>query len=302
MSGRIFYYLERAKLRVKKQGIGALFSESFFFLLRRKFFLQFLFESFEYHVLASFRDSQATVQNILKHDPITAKRVVLYVSFDAQSRIAEHVVKQLTAFQGQGYQSVFVSTSPEISENDLNKIKNLVSICVLRKNEGYDFASWKVAYSFIAEQAKNLESLVLMNDSCLGPEYDLTETLSLMRSESDVVYGISKSEEIAEHIQSYFYHFGATVLKQVFSHEFFKRIRVVHSKWAVVRYFEIGGSTFLIKNGVKLKALVDSTSPMVKEKMIEAGLTEPTREPLASEWVRLRMSPFYKRSNLKHSQ
>jgi lipopolysaccharide biosynthesis protein len=80
-----------------------------------------------------------------------------------------------------------------------------------RENEGYDFASYKLVYRPIGEAIHSTplpESLILMNDSCLGPFGDLQGITDKMIASHDAVFGITKSYEIAAHLQSYFYHFG----------------------------------------------------------------------------------------------
>jgi len=302
MNGRLFYYLKKTKKELSSRGAGAVAGDAWSFLIRRRFGLQFLFESFEYCVLARFRDEQKTIVDVLKNDLILSKRVLIYANYDSGSCVLPHVVEQLTVFHRAGYSVIFVSTSPKFFPDEFTKIENLVAVAIHRKNVGYDFTSWKVGFSFIAKTAPSLQSLVLMNDSCLGPFFDFAPLLEKMFVARESVFGLSKSDEIAEHIQSYFYHFGGEVLRAGVVAGFFDRIRVLNTKWGIVRYFEIGSSRFLASRGIALQALVDAANPDVKAKMDGAGISEPTREPLASEWVKTRVNPFYKRSNLKSGQ
>ena len=296
--GRLNHYFEKAKLKLRSEGFIPVTKELASFLIRRKFFLQFAFEAFEYHFLAKFRNIPATVVQVVKNERIISRRILLYASYDAGSAIGTHVVQQLEAFKKENYEIIFVTTSPSLPANEYEKIRPLVSICVRRLNEGYDFVSYRVGFDLLGARYSSLESLVLMNDSCLGPMFDFGPLLQKMREASNSVYGISISEEIAEHIQSYFYHFGSSVLRSPIAKTFFNRIRILYTKWGIVRYFEMGGSQFLITHGVPLSALIDPRKEEVRSRMEDLGLMEPTREPLASEWVRLKVSPFYKRSTV----
>jgi lipopolysaccharide biosynthesis protein len=235
---------------------------------------------------------------VMKEDPLSSNRVLCYAHYDAGSKIAEYVIPQLRAFCDDGYQVIFVTTSPDLPVPEYEKIKSLVTTCVHRKNEGYDFASYKVAFDLIGPHYSSLESLIVMNDSCLGPLFPMNDILKKMRDSVDSVYGVSISEEISEHIQSYFYHFGSSVLKKPFTKVFFDRIRILQSKWGIVRYFEIGSSKLLLAQGIAIKALVNPKDSFVKENMRLAQVTEPTRDPVAAKCVELKMTPFYKRSNL----
>ena len=299
MIGRLTHYLKKAKIEYRKGGVLKLIPKGAHFLFRRKFFLDFIVEALEYQIFSRFRNIRSTILEIPIQKEITGHRLILYASYDPESKISSCVMKQLQFFHQEAYQIIFISTSPRFTKEEADKIKDWVTIAIHRKNLGYDFASWKLGYTFIMPNTRELESLILLNDSCEGPEFELTEILKKMRSFPQAVYGISKSMEIAEHIQSYFYHFGKGLLNDGIVEDFFKRIRILTSKWGVVRFLEIGSSKWLIKKGISLKALIDPMEPAVSEKMSQFDLTEPTREPLASEWVRLKISPFYKKSNLK---
>ncbi len=267
MIKRISYYFKKASSGFKQRGVVTLFKETFQFLVRRKFFLQFFLESMDYHFLSHFRDCSHSVIRVLKDQKIESKRVMLYANYDMNSFVHPHVVQQLSAFHDQGYEIIFVSTSEKIPPSEFDKIRNFISVCVHRRNEGYDFVSWKIGQKFIVSQMKSIDSLVIMNDSCLGPAYDLTETLVKMRASPNTVYGISKSEEISEHIQSYFYHFSKDLLRKEISQKFFDRIRILSTKWGIVRYFEFGGSNFLKQEKVVLKALIELIEKAVSEQM-----------------------------------
>jgi lipopolysaccharide biosynthesis protein len=299
MSGRISYYIHKAKLSFSNRGVRAVSKEALFFLIRRRFFLQFLFEAIEYHFISQFRNLPATILKVMKEDPLSSNRVLCYAHYDAKSKVDDYVIPQLQAFCDDGYQIIFVTTSPDFPVAEYEKIKSLVTVCVHRKNEGYDFASYRVAFDLIGPRYSSLESLIVMNDSCLGPLFPMNDILKKMRDSVDSVYGISISEEIAEHIQSYFYHFGSSVLRKPVTKSFFDRIRILRNKWAIVRYFEMGSSKLLLTEGIGLKALVNPKDSFVKENMRLAQLTEPTRDPVAAKCVELKMTPFYKRSNQK---
>ncbi len=298
MIGRLQFYFKKAMAEMKAHGLKGAVLLTLAFLKRRRFFLQFVSEWIEYEFTSRKRSLSRTVIEVLKTDPLTSSKILLYASFDSKSIILPHVIQQLDFFNSEGYQIVWVSTSPEVNPDEFEKIKAFVDIAIHRKNEGYDFASWAVGYLFTG--GAQISSLVLMNDSCLGPEFDFHPLLSKMESEPRAVYGISKSYEIAEYIQSYFLHFGDHTIQTGVVTKYFSRIRILNSKWGIVRFFEIGGSKFLLKEGIPIKSLVDPKDPKVFEVMSWYQLGDPVKDPAGKEWIKRGLSPFYKRSNQEY--
>jgi hypothetical protein len=299
MFGRVSYYFKKLRSAIKQKGFISAGVELISFLIRRQFFLQFGLESFEYHVLARIRSLESTLLAIHKNEPIESKRVLIYASFDKNSRILPHVLQQLEAFKEQGYQTIFVSTSPFFGLEQAKPLYSLSRVIFHRKNQGYDFCSWALAYEMIKDQRREIESLIIMNDSCLGPYFDLTASLEKMRLAPNSVYGITKSYEITEYLQSYFFHFGKDLNTSGIVDQFFSRIRVLNSKWCIVRYLEIGSSRFLRSKGVLLQALADPKERNIAELMLVSGQTEPSADPVGKNLVEIGINPFHKRSNLK---
>jgi hypothetical protein len=299
MIGRIKYYIE--KFHKLKTENGEMHTIRFMtrFLLRRKFFLEFIYEGFEFYILSHFRDLGSTINKIYKRDSLgTFEKLMIYASFDKNSVIQPFVIEQLKGFYQCGYKIVFVSTSPEFTENDCSLISEYTNLVIHRKNIGYDFGSWKVGYDCVESELKNVKSLIIMNDSCLGPYCDLGPLVTRMQSAKNCVYGNSKSYEITEYIQSYFYHFGESVIEKNLHKKFFDRIRILNSKWCIVRFLEIGSSRMFKKQGIPLKALIDPVDPIIKREMDLSNRTEPMGDPLGKKWIELKLTPFYKRSNL----
>jgi rhamnosyltransferase len=295
--GRIFHYFNKLKLAVQKRGLASALYEGAQFLIRRWFGLQFLAEAIEYHCLAAGRSIPGTLMSRIEFKPLKATRALIYVGFDPQSLILDHVVTQLRFFSDQGYDIIFVTTAPQVLESEIKKIQPYCAQILHRKNIGYDFASYALGFEALKPSVQTLDSLVVMNDSCTGPHFDFVPLLNQMIQASEAVYGLTKSLEISEHIQSYFYHFGAKVNASGATTKFFDRIRILNSKWGIVRYLEIGSSTSLSRMGISLKALIDPEDPKVLDSMRKFGLTEPTREPLAAILKDQNKLPFIKRSS-----
>ena len=298
MKGRLVYYFHQFLREFNNHGPRSAAVKMLEFLVRRRLFIGFLLESFEYHVLSRFRDLDTTLIQAWTFSPLQPGRVLIYVGFDAKSELKPHVIGQLEVFQKLGYQIVFVSTSLYLESNQLELLRNSCHVVIHRKNLGYDFCSWKLGYQVLSSNRGAIESLILMNDSCLGPSFDLDNVLRQMRQSTGAVFGITKSYEIDEYIQSYFFHFGKDLIRVGLVDQFFDRVRILNSKWSIVRYLEIGSSRFFRRHSISLMALVDPRESRIAEIMKRYSQTDPVVDPAGRVWNELGISPFYKRSNL----
>lgn len=301
MLDRFLYYYQKFMTKLRKQGPKRALLRLMEFLIRRRFFLQFLLESAEYEIISRFRSEHGNVigcwDNKDAANSKNANRFLVYVSYDAESGIQSHVVEQLRFFRDADYRIIFVSTSPHFSEAARGEILPFVETMIHRKNKGYDFLSYKLGVRQIVSDVGTMRSFILMNDSCTGPLFDFRPALDEMVRDETVVYGITKSDEITEYIQSYFIHFGGALVRKGIFSGYVDRIRMLNSKWAIVRFLEIGGSRWLRKNEVVLKALVDTKNPAVSDVLRKFQITEPTRDPAASEFIRMGLLPFKKRKH-----
>ena len=66
-----------------------------------------------------------------------------------------------------------------------------------------DFGSWKLGLNYLKN--KNVENLLLVNDSIIGPFTDIRKILDSMKNKNVDFWGItSAGVETEFHIQSYF--------------------------------------------------------------------------------------------------
>jgi lipopolysaccharide biosynthesis protein len=307
MIGRLAHYLRRARTLKNEKGTAELLRVTRDFAIRRAFRENPLLESFEYHVLAPKRDVMKTLIRVAyqREDATSlSERWMVYASFDAKSEILPHVEQQLRSFHERGYRIVFVTTSPELRDEDVKeRLAPWCGAVVHRKNEGYDFGSYKLGYMLfrgaIHVAPGAVESFILMNDSCLGPYGDLRAHIEKMIAAQDSVYGITKSYEIHEYIQSYFLHFGTVPIRSLLE-EYMAHVRVIHMKTSIVRFMEIGLSHWMrTQKGIVLKAIVDPKNGDIYHLMNAAGTTDPVIQSVAEPMRNQGRLPLYKRSNLK---
>lgn len=176
------------------------------------------------------------------------KRLCLFAHFDKDNIVDEYVLFYLRDIRKVADRIVFVSTSSLNSET-ISRLKNICDSVIIRKNEGYDFASWQTALK--SETLKDFDELILCNDSVYGPLLPLEQVFSAMRGESCDFWGITSSYDIAYHIQSYFLVFKKTVLDSGVFQKFWESTNIPQSKKEVIKLCEIGLSQTLLSAGFK---------------------------------------------------
>ena len=153
---------------------------------------------------------------------------------------------------------------------------------ILSKQHGeYDFGSYK--YGIAAAQEKKWDQqashLLLCNDSVIGPISSLKPVLGRMQSNEDEAWGLTQSDQITPHLQSYFLLLG----RKVFGHHdvqaFFRSVSGQQSRYDVIEKYELGFSRLLLALGFPLRAFFigeDCLDPRNGKRMIN-----PTAYPLS---------------------
>jgi rhamnosyltransferase len=269
------------------------------FLIRRNGGFSLLFEWVDYQLISYFRSIKKTVVAIynpkgaIKND----QSWVLYSSFDSDSQISSHVLAQVREFARRGFSVMFISTSPRLDDRAREKLSDHCKVIIHRKNIGHDFGSWKTGYLLVKPWLKRDSIIILSNDSCFGPYHSLEGLFGVMTTYPDSVVGISKSYLIEEHIQSYFLAFGVSVVRAGIFDRYMERIRLLSTKEAIVRFYEVGGSAFLRKRGISLRSLIDPSVGIVAQLTQNLNCDNALKDPIGRELVERGLSPFYKRSN-----
>ena len=73
-------------------------------------------------------------------------KLLLYVHFNRNNELSDHVIYQLTHLR-QNFEEVFLISNSEMDENDLSTLtgQNLIDGFMQRENKGYDFVAWSDA-------------------------------------------------------------------------------------------------------------------------------------------------------------
>lgn len=186
---------------------------------------------------------------------------MIYVHWDPSGCIREDIIDQLRAYRDHT-RLAFVSAAPELVDRpkDLEVLKSLCDVVVVRRNEGYDFGSWRAGISFCDNLAGNAEWLILVNDSCLGPFYSVDRIFNALGNACEDVVGLTDNLEISYHLQSYFIAYHRRVHRSPLFNYFWKHIGVWNTKMDLIRAYEVGWSQSLANAGFSLGALYGKNS------------------------------------------
>lgn len=222
-----------------------------------------------HHVKQSFRVSYAYLSFAFNHrstgscvvrsipgqmDLAAAQRVAVFVHFDRHGVVHDFVYHYLRSLREVGFCIVFVSNSENLRASDIEELKPLCGLVLIRKNRGLDFGAYRDGIAHIAELGK-LDALLLANDSVYGPIYRLDDLMAKMDRNKADVWGATDSWEFYFHLQSYFILFHAPVLRSEAFKRFWDQIRLVQSKTWVIRKYEVGLTRALQQAGFRCRAV-----------------------------------------------
>ncbi len=188
-------------------------------------------------------------------DPQAASRhVAIYVSFDAGSKVADHVVAQVAALCDAGRRVTFITNSPHVSARDAERLLPHVRDFVHRRNIGHDFGAYKDGIMRLGNRDV-IESLVLMNDSCVGPLGGLHRVEQAARASGADLYGITDSRSIRYHVQTYYLWLGPRALRASAFAAFWRKLLRVQPRNLVIENGEIALTQTLLGAGLSAAVL-----------------------------------------------
>ena len=190
-------------------------------------------------------------------------------------------------------------------------------LTIIRKpNLGYDFGSWATALSELP-QILECDELLLTNDSLIGPLANISKLLGEMRKSNFDVTGLTDSNQLQYHIQSYMVHFKKSAVKNLNIQKLLKSVVHLNLKNDVILKYELGLTRTAQLSGLFVGALFPWNLVVAPEKnpslvgwerMLELGFPFLKREAvrLASSSERKRMikviSGKYPNSNFAISE
>ena len=195
--------------------------------------------------------------------------IVVFASYDKDGIVHDYVLGYLRYLKEVADKIIFIADN-YADEYEQNKLKELVDYAEFYPHGEYDFGSYKRGYHYakINGWLDSANELVFCNDSCFCIS-SLIPIFETMKKRSCDFWGMIKSHEIQDHLQSYFLVFK----KNVFMHKEFvdwiKAIKHQDNIDNVIKNYEIPLTSFLESQGFISDALYTT-----------AGKSNPTVKPL----------------------
>ena len=181
------------------------------------------------------------------------KSICLYSSYFNQPSIPYYVRFYLETIAPFFSEILFITNEKELDEDSLYFL-NRNNIDILKvKNEGWDFGMW---YKAIVQLDTNqYQQIALVNDSCVLFKKPTQFFQWLNQSNADVC-GITDSNAIHYHLQSYFLVFNHKAIPEMVA--YFNKYQLLKDVSEVIEIYEVGLCKTLINKGFKLDACYSS--------------------------------------------
>jgi lipopolysaccharide biosynthesis protein len=199
-------------------------------------------------------------------------RVALIASYSPDGTIKAHVEYYIRRLSKNGFGVILVIAVDDISDHfsktdetesdeaDFNEIVTSADFVILRENKGFDFGSWAHAFRLFPE-LYTIKSCLLTNDSLFGPFKSFGDIVSKTLSVEDKVdlFGLTQSNEVLPHIQSYFLHLSNRLLSSESFKYFMDSIQPFANKHQVISLYELPFSFFVQASGFKVGAMFSTS-------------------------------------------
>lgn len=174
--------------------------------------------------------------------------VCVFVNYDSKSVLQEYVIVYLKHLS-QYFDIIFVSTSEGLhkSKENIDVLRKFCQRIIIRKNEGYDFGSWRLGLELIEEHLNEYDNLLLCNDSVYGPFHHLGDVLNEFNTSDLDAMGLVMSQEIQTHLQSYFVLYKPNLFLSKPFKDFWSAVKIHSRKWDIIKNYEIGFSQRLLR-------------------------------------------------------
>lgn len=199
-------------------------------------------------------DKDPTIRRIWKSPSYgPASKLAIFAHFDPGGRLTPAVRAYLGSIRDAGFGVVFVTSSPEFSEQDAAETLSMAIAVIWRRNVGHDFGAWRDGISFV-DDISSCESILIVNDSVYGPLSSLAALLDRLDDRADV-WALTESLEIERHLQSYFLYFRSKAVRSGAVRDFWSQYRLVPGRIWAVHFGELALSRFLKSRKLRLRAI-----------------------------------------------
>jgi hypothetical protein len=187
--------------------------------------------------LRIFKDQHFGSCEVRYSKEIMGENVCYFAAHSLFQEYPEYVFYYLEKIVEAGFEIIFTSSSP-IGYLTFVALQKVCSVIIEKDNMGVDFGAWKVALD-VSGHGREFRSVLLANDSVLGPFSDLRPIVRKFALSGRDYFGLTKSFQRNEHIQSYFVLIDRRVLQSEAWMDFWKTLLCYQDKEDIVDNYEI---------------------------------------------------------------
>lgn len=147
-----------------------------------------------------------------------------------------------------GLDVITVSTSPQPHDEIVAAAAAHSCAVMSRANQGFDFLSWRRGLELARGEGWLPADVVLTNSSVYGPLWSLDPLLDSMSAHP--VWGMLRSREIRDHVQSWWMAFRSDVVGRDAFWDYWRGIRAYQEKWGTILAHELPWATEIAPQGV----------------------------------------------------
>ena len=181
---------------------------------------------------------------------------LVFAHYHSQGLIRKDILNFLKKSKNLFTEIVFIST--KIKKKEIKKIPSKIKI-IKRKNIGYDFYSFKIGWEYLYKRFNDNydnKNLYFINSSILflKPKKILNLFKKIKIKENEF-WGISRSRELTDHIQSYCFFLSANLFKNKNIFNWWKKVKPLNVHFKIILKYELGLSKIMLKNNIKLMSV-----------------------------------------------
>lgn len=182
---------------------------------------------------------------------------IVVAHFHPDGRVARHLL-EFIEFARKFVTPHIVLVSTNISEDSKLQVEEHCRV-IQRDNVGYDFWSYKVGLESLPSDV-SWTRWIIINSSIViaSPAVLLAQLLS--RPVGYGLLGLTQSEDMAKHLQSYCVMFeGKNFLKSEILRNWWSTMRPISDRDQVIRHYEIGMTQYFERNKIPVQAIYQLT-------------------------------------------
>lgn len=197
--------------------------------------------------------------------------VAILCHYAPSGTIRPDTLRYLRELREAGFSVVVVANGVPPGREAASAIAACGGIVLSRPNIGLDFGAWRMALRTLRLPAANTNRILLCNDSVYGPLRPLAPLMARMTAAEADLWGLTDSNELGWHLQSYFLLAHAPLFHcDAWRHFWRGVVPLPLKRWMVQRY-EIGLSRRALRAGLRVRSLFSYASIVP-----DGGIANPT--------------------------